>query len=301
MIKLPVFRTLFQQEGYMHILGLLLLVAGIGAGVLLVSHGTNFIPQANAPISENSCRNNPIAPPEASASADYILYWKAECGEEHITCNVDEDCPQNTGDDDIAPEGSSKCFQFAEGNRCLKLKASRPLDKVKHDLKQMEKHVKNFTKYESLQTDDVIKTLAKAKEIHQKGITEAKNCLAEADPKKVELCRGGVSDTYDQAKASYRLLKFYGIFAGLSEMCVEADMGMELKLSGTSIDQHKEKRRLFFCAGKNNDPHNLNIKWRVLSKNGSKLVRTTEPFSHELTQFPNLEQIKTAKALVGLN
>lgn len=301
MLRLPKISFLQKEEGFAHFLVLLLLVAGIGAGVLLVSHGTNFIPKATAPLTENSCRNNPIPPPDAPENADYLLYWKAECGEEHITCNSDSDCPQNVSDSAINPENSSKCFQFAEGNRCLKLKTSRPMDKVNHDLQKMEEYQKNFPLYESLADENVKKTLEKAVQIHDQGIIEAKDCLEEGDPQKVEICKDQVKQTYEKAKASYRLLKFYGILAGKSEKCVEADLGMSPSLSGTSADQHQEKRRLFFCSGKNNDPQNLNIKWRVLSKDKDSLVRTTEQFSKNISSFPNLEQINKAKELIGLN
>ena len=81
---------------------------------------------------------------------------------------------------------------------------------------------------------------------------------------------------------------------------MEADFGMKPRLNGTSVDQYKEKRRLFFCAGKDNDPNKLNIKWRVKGKDGKKLVRASENYSLELDKFPNKEQLKLAEERAGL-
>lgn len=161
-------------------------------------------------------------------------------------------------------------------------------------ISKMKGYLKGLGKFNKVKGTD------KAKEILTTGIKKGEECLKEEDQTKRDACKLELKDNFSKSKAAYRLVKYYSILAGRSNTCVEADLGMKPKLFGTSVDQYRQERRLFFCSGKDNSLDKLNIKWRVKGKDGKKLVRTIENFSLDPSSFPNKDQVSKAEKKVGL-
>lgn len=172
------------------------------------------------------------------------------------------------------------------------------ISKMKGYLKGLEK----FKKVESNtpSAEKLNSAIDKAKQILNTGIKKGEECLKERDQTKADACKLELKDNFGKSKKAYRLVKYFSILSGRSKTCVEADIGMKPRLLGTSMDKHKEQRRLFFCSGEANSIDKLNIKWRVKSKDGKKLVRVSENYSLELNKFPNNDQVAQAEKKVGL-
>lgn len=256
-----------------------------------------------------NCRNNPVPPPEVSSSENFKYEWKADCkGTQSTKCQTNADCPQNKTDTSrVNPEDSNWCYQFQDGNRCLKLISKLKFPEVSEKrLKSIKKYSKNLEKFEPLEgTSSAVKKynsfLEKTNKILEDSIERSESCIKQTDSAKISKCKDKLKNDLKKSKVSYRLTKYYSILAGRSETCVEADLGMKSHLTGTSVDKHKEERRLFFCSGLNNNVDKLNIKWRVKSKDSKKLVRVSEDYSLELDKFVNASQLKEAEKFIGVN
>lgn len=241
-----------------------------------------------------SCRDNPVDPPSVPPGNNFKYRWEADCSsQESKACKVNSDCPQ-TDDPAVRASSSNWCYEFLEGNRCLKLEAIRKHSVAEKRIKKMKSYLEGLEKFNKVEGAD------KAREILTTGIKNGEECLKEKDQAKRDACKLRLKDNFGKSKAAYRLVKYYSILAGRSKTCAEADIGMKPRLLGTSIDKHKEQRRLFFCSGERNQIDKLNIKWRVKSKDGTKLVRVTEDYSLEPGEFPNKNQVSEAEKKVGL-
>lgn len=256
-----------------------------------------------------NCRNNPVPPPEISSSENFKYEWKADCkGIQSTKCQTNADCPQNKTDSSrVNPEDSNWCYQFQDGNRCLKLVSKLRFPALSEKrVKEIKKYVKRLDEFKSIEgTASAIQkynqSLEKANKIISDTISKGEDCIKQTDKTKITKCKDELKKNHHKSKIAYRLTKYYSILAGRSETCVEADLGIKPHLSGTSIDKHQEERRLFFCSGLNNKVDKLNIKWRVKSKDGKKLVRVSENYSLELDKFVNASQLKEAEKIIGIN
>lgn len=248
-----------------------------------------------------SCQDDPVAPPK-STTASFKYEWKASC---EINCDTSADCKMNTKDPNVSEKDSNWCYQFADGNKCMQLKTR--ISKSQKRINSMRDYLSSLEDFDkSASSSDNAKkyneALDEAKDFIEEAASDGEDCMLEKDRGERDSCKDKLNEEFGKAKAMYRVVKYYSILSGeRSETCVEADLGNQPRLNGTSIDQYKEERRLFFCAGKDNSPEKLNIKWRVKGKDGKKLIRATENYSLELDKFPNKEQLKLAEERAGLN
>lgn len=288
----------FNQQGSAKVLVLILLVAGIGIGTYSVGQNAS----ANNLV---SCRDNPVDPPSVPPGNNFKYRWEADCSsQESKACKVNSDCPQ-TDDPAVRASSSNWCYQFSEGNRCLKLEAIRRHSVAEKRINKMKGYLRGLEKFNKVESTaqeakKLNSLIDKTNQILVSGIKKGEECLKEENQTKKDTCKLELKDTFGKSKAAYRLVKYYSILSGRSNTCVEADIGMKPRLLGTSIDKHKEQRRLFFCSGKDNSIDKLNIKWRVKGKDGKKLVRTTQNFSLDQVKFPNKDQVSKAEKKVGL-
>lgn len=259
--------------------------------------------QTNSSKELINCKSNPVAPPEVPNSENFKYEWKASC---EVGCSKNSDCPANTTDASrVEPKTSNWCYQFKEGNKCLKLVSKEKGSPVsKKRVSYMKKYLTGLDKFKksegtSSATQKYNSSITKTRDLMKKSIDQGEDCLEETNATKRTKCKEDLKANFAKVKASYRLVKYYSIMSGRSSTCVEADLGMQPRLKGTSMDQHQELRRLFFCSGLNNDEKKLNIKWRVKSKDNKKLVRVSENYSLDSTKLMNSEQVKLAEKKAG--
>lgn len=250
-----------------------------------------------------NCKNNPVAPPDVPDSENFKYEWKASC---EVGCSKNSDCPANTTDASrVEPKTSAWCYQFKEGNRCMKLVSKTKGSPVsKKRVSYMKKYLTGLDKFKksegtSSATQKYNTSVTKTRELLKKSIDQGEDCLEETNASKRTRCKEVLKENFGKVKASYRLVKYYSIMSGRSSTCVEADLGMQPRLRGTSMDQHQELRRLFFCSGLNNDEKKLNIKWRVKSKDNKKLVRVSENYALDASKLMNADQLKLAEKKAG--
>jgi hypothetical protein len=104
---------MFNTKGEISTVVILGTLVVIGVAALMSSTVNNQKNTTNTRASENSCKNNPVPPPEGGYT------WVANC---NSTCNTNADCPTNNNDpSNVNPNTSNWCFSFPEGNRCLQL------------------------------------------------------------------------------------------------------------------------------------------------------------------------------------
>lgn len=112
------------------------------------------------------------------------------------------------------------------------------------------------------------------------------------------------SCTEEEAKIPYidsalrtNLLYYYAIITGTPEKCVKSDLNLPDFIYKDGVDGGVG-RRLFTCSGKDGS-----IKFRVMSKDGSGLVQTTESFPTDPNDlnFPGYNQIKQAEEELNIS
>lgn len=250
-----------------------------------------------------NCQNNPVAPPTVPSGENFKYEWKASC---EAGCSKNSDCPTNTSDSSrVDSKTSNWCYQFKEGNRCMQLVSKEKGSTVsKKRVDYMKKYLNGLDKFKKSESTSSASqkynaSITKTRDLLKKSIDQGEDCLEETSSTKKTRCKDNLKQNFNKVKASYRLVKYYAIMSGRSQTCVEADLGMQPRLRGTSIDQHQELRRLFFCSGLNNAENKLNIKWRVKSKDNKKLVRVSENYSLDSSKLMNSKQVKLAEEKAG--
>jgi hypothetical protein len=295
---------LSNQKGLAQILPILLLIAGVGLGTFLVSLRTNLIPHAQTP-DPLPCADNPIPPPEASSSADYVYTWRANCkGDDVIECKVDTDCPTNTSDPKIKGQTSNMCYSFKEGNRCLKLQTSTgSLSKTQKRITQMKGYLSNLSKYTKVEDSNPYSSrlnpqIDRTQKFLQESISLGEICGQMTDQAEKKKCSDQSDLNHQKAKVMYRLTKYYAILSGRPHDCVEADLGFNPKLKASSLDGGQEPKRLYLCSGDNHSLSSPDFRFRVLSDDETSMIKTKESFSVDLNSFPNLENVSKAEEVV---
>jgi hypothetical protein len=296
--------VLSNQKGLAQILPILLLIAGVGLGTFLVSIRTNLIPHAQAP-NPLPCADNPIPPPEASASADYSYIWRANCkGDDVIECKVDADCPINS-DPKIGGQKSNMCYSFNEGSRCLKLQTSTgSISKSQKRVIQMKGYLTNLAKYSRADPANPYAAklnpqIDKTQKFLEQSVSFGENCSQITDQAEKKKCSDQSDSNHKKAKVMYRLTKYYAILSGGPHDCVEADLGFDPKLKAASEDEGGNLKRLYLCSGDDHTLNNPDFRFRVLSGDETRMIKTSTSFSIEPSSFPNLENVSKAEAVAN--
>lgn len=276
-----------------------------------------FLSPAYAQNSNGNCRNDPYPPPTAPANASYKFVWSADCETERSkACAINDDCPKTTNDPNVIEQTSNWCYKFDEGNRCMQLKTRR-LEKSKTQarLEHMNRYLKNIQSKFAKINNALLKTyVSKANQILENGVKDAEDCVKKIesqDPAR-ENCKNQVKQTYNQAKAVYRLVKYQAIVAGAPKTCVEADLGSKPRLEAKGITKIQEKdldnpketgksatSRLYLCNGADGK-----MKWRIYyDRNLLRIIPediTRLGLGEDINNLPNQSQVAAIKQQLGV-
>lgn len=176
---------------------------------------------------------------------------------------------------------------FAQNEKSSSARNGSKVQVSQERLKVMQKYLgwSESGLYGKFNSDLGIKTSNEFKSYLSRVVLEDSNCLKSQDPESLRTCREKVKFDYKLAKKFNRVLKYLQIEEGKPNVCVKADLGVNVSLKARGITPDgslSEDLTVYLCT------NNLGEKILKVSDEGKLLPLSDEDSKREELRIKNL-------------
>lgn len=165
--------------------------------------------------------------------------------------------------------------------------------KIQERIKKTKNRLQYIDRYGSWNDAKTTEYYQKTRLVFNRMLSLGEICDIHRDVAKMQECDTQTKQLYDAAKAGYRLTKYYAIVSGKSNTCVMANLGSKPIREGTPVEGDKtpfgnRPQSLFLCSGPESSPISLDLRWRVLAKDGG-MVKIKENYRSDPKDLAGLQ------------